>query len=727
MMPEQRELSPVENQTVAGGHLHPFVAHVSGAPAMVGAVVKVRKLLRSTMGVVLEVHGKDRLVILLPQGDVREVPARKVRAVIAQPVGVHSARSVTGRYRQFLSSPDVAAYRTQAMESVVRERLEVLLTDRSNALGLLLDHDLLVLSFEECRQLPIEPWRVAYEFFRGKVANGKGPDPELAAWVLASVEAPLDLRLAVMMAFAPAEAASYLASTAAEAPPLPVRLSGVIPGLKEEFSEAQKDGHPAGLLMQQIIRIGESGPAYLASEELLADRTIWEILLAADVESDPDSGPAGLEYFCVARLRAAGAAVAGWQWKDARQIARDTLRVARIEAIRDELLNIIACSLWMEGQNDAALAALDMALEGEYTEALLVNASVVASELEHDSALARLVRLAQEAPTSEQRAIAAERALILWDDDDSRVWEEADNEPLPSEIRNALRPLIREALAEERYVRLLRVLATRDAEWLGRQDDQEFGGNAGRPAASIFRARARGLDDFVEALAGELHKGANTPDWLWSERDAIVQAAIQVLLDNNDQLPAAIFGLMILDANLPMNARDELALKALTVSTIARGLDLQDGEPQERFVDLLIGARSQLAMVDPGDRAALKGLVSIASNQLALCFLNSRARNLDEIASTYRNVCLRAAEIALRPGVRLNLAAVRQSLAPIVEFTSDTSRLLARLQQLLLDDDLRDAVTELSQTFSDWERKVPSVTEATLIRDAGLGLGRFGS
>ncbi|WP_062381176.1 hypothetical protein [Demequina pelophila] len=414
---------------------------------------------------------------------------------------------------------------------------------------------------------------------------------------------------------------------------------------------------------------------------VLVDRSLWPMLIERGIAGGTlrAAEPIQVEYAELSALRRASDALFDWHWDDARAIARSGLGVARREAVRDELLNIIACSLWLQGEPESALGALNTALEGEYTDALVVNAAVVATALEHESAARHLVKLATEAPSAHQRAIAAERALMLWFNDDGKIWDDSEQASLPAEIAGALRPLIKEDLPAERYRNILNVLANQDDAWLCRQPESSFGRNANTPAVRVYQARARGPEAFLKALGAEL-RGPAPEEWIARERDQVVDAAIQVLLEDAGELRAAAFGLTVIDANLPMEPHQRIALKCLTVASIAMGLD--EGEPNLRFIDFVSDSKRELNRVSSDERARLVGLVDGAGDCLARAYVVSRASQLDEISRPYTMLVSMVRSI---PRYNVNWQAVSEMRDPLLEFVNDTRRLLTKLMPLADD------------------------------------------
>lgn len=678
-----------------------LVEDVRRAPDLVGAVIRYRKVFASDDGLVLGLLGDGRAEIVRRTGDVVSIPVSRIKETIAGPDA--EVRSVPGRLLRFLHTNGSTEFRSNEAVATVRRRLDELTQVREHAIGLLLDRGPLSLSLPDCLALPIEPWRVRYEFLASLPTADDAT--ALATSIVSDEGAPAEVRALVALNFGSQSVRQFLVDSAPAAESLPVEWAEPVTRLHEVLYQAS-GGALRDPVVEELLDLVESNGKKQPSETVLADGSVWPLLLELELTGGAMSGHLGEEFAGVSALTRAKAALFEWEWDDARSIAREGLREARREEVRDELLNIVACALWLQGEPEPALAALDNALEGAYTDALLINASVIAAELEHDSAIDRFVKLAREAPTAHQRAVAAERALVLWDNDDARIWEDDDHESLPDEIRDALRPLIREELPEDRYLRVLRVLADRDSDWLAVRRNDAFGSNLGSSAVRIFRARATGLDKYVEALAAELRQ-QSPPGWVSQERDGIVEAAIQVLFERNDELTAAFFGLTLIDANLPMAAEQRVPLKCLTVASITANLDPEESEPNLRFIDLVAQAHRELAEVDPPNRDRLSGLVEIAAERLARSYCISRYRQFDDAIDAYNMLMDRIGSI---PARNLNRRAAREAFDPIRSFCTDTYDIFRKLRPFIGDAQLQEAIDSMMRQSADIGHRIAAVT-----------------
>lgn len=513
------------------------------------------------------------------------------------------------------------------------------------------------------------------------------PEVPLADYLTARVEPPdLSSQAVADLHFHQEAYRRFIAGDASVAPAIATSNLPDAHAVRMLLAGETPSERPTDPRLAELVEIIQAPDTSNPSDLLLADESVWALLLDRNVVPEAGRGSAG-RFRDLSLLRRARQALFEWEWDRARETAREGLRSAKPEAVRDELLNIVACSLWLQDQPEPALAALDKALEGEYTDALLTNAAVVAHEMDHDIAIERFVRLARDAPGPHQRAMAAERALMLWASDEDRVWEDEDDEDdIPLEIRDALRSLIAEPLPEDRYVRLLRTLAVHDDDWLAGRSASNFGEQASTPAVRIFKARAKDLDSFVKALEQELSAEDPAP-WIAAERDLVVGGAIDVLLDRNDEIGAAFFGLALLESSINVPASQRVPLICLTVSSISQNIDPKDGEPKDIFIDWVVDARQSLSTMDEEARERFSGLVAFAGEALARSIASARYHQMDQAIDLYNQVM---SMVSGMPARRVNQRAVREAMDPIRKFCRETDQILRKVLELVVDSELRE-------------------------------------
>jgi hypothetical protein len=439
-----------------------------------------------------------------------------------------------------------------------------------------------------------------------------------------------------------------------------------------------------------------------ATEALIADRSTWESLaLLASAEADllklVKREPRFEGFAGWLMLSRTLGFLYEWNWGGAIEQAKSCLRIAQREATRDEALNLLACAHWQMGHQAEAVRALQQALEGQYTEALQANIGVVAATLEPRVAAAHLGRLAQEAPTLALREAAAMRALALWNAT-PEPWETDDKGEavLPAELRAALRALTVEGISEDSFRPFLRTLAHWDAAWLTSQDRLKGTPHQDSQATQIYVALARGYDEFVRALAKSL-KQTPDADWLCDERDTLVEMALRALSEDPPTIGAALFGIELLKARVPLEPEREIPLTALSIAAVAANVDPEQGEPKEEFLRMLMAAEGRLASVPQERQTAFREVLNFAFVRMATAYGAARSRQFNEALQAYRAI---ASRLAGTTRWSVNREAVRRATDPLLEFCSDTKHLFKRILEHLPAGELADALTQFLSEVS---------------------------
>lgn len=523
------------------------------------------------------------------------------------------------------------------------------------------------------------------------------PDLPLRTYVRSRL-APSDLSAdeVVVLKFASEAYRRYISGEDEVAGALPrLRLNDARVARSVKRGEIPTD-MPTDERLVELVSLLRSDGTRPPSEELLADPSVWSALIDRGVVGSLQASGTAAIFADVSALHGARSALFEWNWAKAATLSRERLRGARREAVRDELLNIMACALWLQGRPEPALAALDAALEVEYSDALLTNAAVVASQLEPSVAVDRFVKLAREAPNLQQRAMAAERALVLWQNDDERIWDDND-EGIPDEILEALRPLIGQPISDDRYRRIVSVLASHDDEWLAAQPVTAFGAHSDSATVRVYKARAEGIGEFITALDNEL-KQSGHERWLAEERDHLVSVAVRVLIENSHELGAAFFGMTLVEANIPMEPVQRIPLVCLTVAAIAQNVDPDEGEPKEVFIDWIANAKQEIASLDEDGRGTFGPLVALAGESLARSFAHARGRQLTEAAEVFDRV---NGQLRTMQSWQINHQAVQELMAPISQFCRESWEVLNKVRPLVRDPRVLTAVDAVMTAASD--------------------------
>jgi tetratricopeptide (TPR) repeat protein len=218
-----------------------------------------------------------------------------------------------------------------------------------------------------------------------------------------------------------------------------------------------------------------------------------------------------------------------WQerWADAVALGEKLTSGLDAERQEDEALSLTAYALVRLGRADEAIALLERAMAGSYTEALLVNLTVVASVAKPEVAATHFARIVNEAPNRELQIAALRRAVQVWN-------TAADMPTFPPELVEPLRVVLSGECSVDDYATFAALAANVAPDVMLKVT------NPGGERDAIFslqRARARFIrdDDFgMKDLAGEfvaVHKNVGRPAWFdhqWEDMLAFVRESVFV-------------------------------------------------------------------------------------------------------------------------------------------------------------------------------------------------------
>jgi tetratricopeptide (TPR) repeat protein len=370
-------------------------------------------------------------------------------------------------------------------------------------------------------------------------------------------------------------------------------------------------------------------------ETLLADPSMWPVLIdiagPTALKPTPELQRRFPEFAEWLALHEAREHLFLGEWHAAANAAERCLVLAKAEAVRDEALNLKACALHNRGEDAQAIAALEKAIEGAHSEALLANIGIVAAGLEPEVAARHLGVLIDEAPTTPLRAAAAHRALTIWSSVDTGSWRNSDNSPLPDAFQDALRRLVLAPLELEDFRCFASVLARYDSEWFASEPNIASSPHAGSLEARFYVARAQDLVRMIEVMGKAIAHGS-PPQWILDERDSLRSAALDILFENLDE-PDSMFGtvaLAMVDNAVLADQEDRVLFTALGIAGITHHLSERNEEVADRVVALLHQLRGDWQQLHGEDRERIESLVELATRRVAINLLHARARDFDE-------------------------------------------------------------------------------------------------
>jgi hypothetical protein len=283
--------------------------------------------------------------------------------------------------------------------------------------------------------------------------------------------------------------------------------------------------------LDSTLAAAASGAAS-APAEVAGDPSCWPLLRDAAfrgaVRADPEvqatypDFAAWLEAIGIQRLVFAG------QWEQARSRGRELAACCQSETIRDETQSMLAFAQWQLGDPAAALQVLDDALDGHFTNGLMVNAALVAAERGCLPALPYLARVCRLTTDPRVRQGALGRAIALWGDDD-------DVSDYPEQLAELVRGGLAAGQPDDEFHRsLLSLSATCDASWLAAATLPAAGPQA--DAVRYYQARARlvaaepnGSTVDVGTALVSMCRQLPRPDWVERERTWLVELLLDLV------------------------------------------------------------------------------------------------------------------------------------------------------------------------------------------------------
>lgn len=372
------------------------------------------------------------------------------------------------------------------------------------------------------------------------------------------------------------------------------------------------------------------------------------------------------------------------------------------ERARDEASNLTAFALDQLGRSGEALAALEDALRGEYTENLLVNVSLVASRVAPDVGMRHLARLVNEAPTPDLRRAGLTRAIV--------VWQET-SEPFPQVLIPHLTRMLDQPSSLDDYLFFSDVIVTASPESVPLLNNPE--GVYAAPF-KILKARARLRTDerfFLADLAREfvsVHREVGRPAWFadqWKSWVEIVEEA--VFVDFGEALGAAGFIDEVLKtAPQLFDQRQRFVLAPQAGAHTSAALFKDDAwlssEAWHKFflrpVDEFLAERNSL---EPG-------LADYLASNFTLCMANAGFKTLaltrDSCASDFNAIIDR-----LRWDSENRLQLLLRREASLRETEEGPLRLMHEIVRRLqrLGSVKREKLTqELAQAVADWQQEI---------------------
>lgn len=369
------------------------------------------------------------------------------------------------------------------------------------------------------------------------------------------------------------------------------------------------------------------GVAALLSDQLTSDVTVWEVIhetIPTDMlRPTPElrtRSPAFVEWLSLVSAREL---LYRGRWSEAAESARACLELAKDEAVRDEALNLLACGLFQRGEDEAAIAALEKAIDGAYSESLLANIGVVAAGLRPELAATYLGKLANEAPTIDLKLAAVRRIIAMWNE--STSWEGTEAASgFPTVVRDPIRGIFTQPIPLDEFRQLARLLSQLDSSWLATVNLQASP-HGSTLEARFYVARAKNWGEMITVMAS-VKATQSAPAWFDKEISEFSSFLIDTIIDDlmNDRVENPGLAQMALSLSDTAERLDGVTDAKLLFGGSALLLDCfwQDKTTAaDVMATRLERGRNLMTRLDPAARESLEPLCNLAHTKLAANFI----------------------------------------------------------------------------------------------------------
>ena len=452
------------------------------------------------------------------------------------------------------------------------------------------------------------------------------------------------------------------------------------------------------------VAVGRSLNSGTVDSAALVDRSTWP-LLSTLLPSGPELAKAPAPVRRLGEWRSLAQAkqeLFDWDWAAAAATARECLRLAEDEDVRDEALNLLACALYHQGNAAGSSAALRDALAGLDSPELIINYSIVAGQHDPLAASTELARLAMDAPTLDLRVTAAYGASRLWDESTNGPDGTDDGVSPPQALLLAVRRLSVEPTSLEDHRNLMNFLSWADDEWLADERNTKGSVHAQHPHHQYLVARAKGIEQQATALARFL-RADPTDEWLARTRDELVSFLITAMDCERDEanLYAAFLSLELTGKKVPVEVADQILLPVLAVREIALDWMKNDREGYltPELLDAVVAAEQLLRRSPSIEQAAdYRELIATTVEGVVAVSFGGWAEEAHAIAGVHDEI---VDELAGLYPSQINRQVVRQNTDPLLKGVGDLDRLVRLARQHVTNREMIDEIDTFLRNLSE--------------------------
>jgi hypothetical protein len=455
--------------------------------------------------------------------------------------------------------------------------------------------------------------------------------------------------------------------------------------------------------------LADGGPS-LPDASICSDPTLWRLLRRAALKgqivlSDEDRAAAP-EFAAWRDLVEMQRCCFASDWGRLRELGRTVPDRLREEALRDEALNMAAFGELVSGNVGLAMDLIRDALGGGYTDALLVNASIIAAELGSNEAATFLAKLYEEVPDRTLASRALRRGVDLWLADDLAI-------EVPRPIIESVRRALQEPQDDDTLRLFLRLAEHHDGDWLceaavtASSDEQ-------RQLANLHQTWAGSLSDRttltivdVARLLVALNRADVVPSWASAELKRLIDLLWDAVHVDFGEAVWTAGAIELLVEGRVMNLAQDTVLSVQAGAHLAHALADDGNEISPKAeVDFLFAPVERWKV---GKGELPEGLIAFVEEEVARCIgigamswwlvaernLNEFARNWDALVDRERWDHQNRTAI---------LRAEHELLVEAEGYVERFRRYLARLNQLPVLEGTEESRRKLNAVCGDYER-----------------------
>ena len=458
-------------------------------------------------------------------------------------------------------------------------------------------------------------------------------------------------------------------------------------------------------LTSALARIeSKDGDEYQFSLSVPADSGAVEFSLE-EAERLLNSGAnVGAEELAQAHLRIALEQLLSWEWSAAEVSTKEALRFSRMERTRDEALNINAVAAAMQGDGQRGVAALQVAVQGDWNYALQQNLGILAIKSNPELAAEQSAYWLDASETVDDRVAALYMVLNMTS---ALIDNESDEEfTFPPKVLQSFRRAINEPLPGDVFVMLGRILADHDAQFILSPRNWEGSGRTRELVGQLVLSRAKGFEDWIAFLASQ---ASSRDELIRGQVTGMVADMNQYMFSQEEAIGAAAIGMDLLNGGLDVDGIERIQLRMLVPQEIALNC-LRGEDPSEPIIEVfnwLKEAYEAIGMLPDDELKEIAlGHHHQCSNFVARSYYVFRiGHELDDVANLTQAIQSRMGsfvgrmgsnrvEISQQSQLVVEWCRVTQNIAQNCIFYADDSDIIEAWQQFLRDMPvLRNAVS----------------------------------